>query len=187
MTCPLHRRQLLPVFALLFLAASASVLLSAGMTPGPALTAGSLLGLTGAAAVWGLTEPDADLAHRLRWLLWPQIAAVVTITWLAYLNLIPRAFVAFPYSDKVFHFTLFGAVTFFAELWLRDRRVAKILPVSIALPASMAAIEEGLQHLSPHRTMDITDLLCDLAGMSVAWLLARALTAWAARSSGRGA
>mgnify|MGYP006064962959 CR=1 FL=1 len=73
------------------------------------------------------------------------------------------------------HFLLFGAVTFFAELWLADRRVLKILPVSIALPALLAGIEEGLQHFSPHRTMDIGDLICDLAGMTLAYLLARLL------------
>ena len=174
MTTTLQRRQLTPIFALLALAGTLVILLSVGMAPLAAITSGGLFAVGCAAAVWGMTEPGARPTQRIRWLLWPQIAAVITITWLAYLRLIPTFIGAVPHSDKVMHFLLFGAVTFFAELWLRDRRVAKI-PVSIVLPATLAAMEEGMQHFSPARTMDIGDLLCDLSGMTIAFLLARML------------
>ena len=174
MTTTTQRRQLTPILGLLSLTAAAIVLQSVGMHPGASLLAGGLLGAGCAAAVWGMTAPGTSTPDRLRWLLWPQLAAVVTITWLAYLHLIPSAIFVFPHTDKVMHFLLFGAVTFFAELWLRDRRFLRV-PLSIAIPATLAGIEEGLQHFSPHRTMDIGDLLCDLAGMSLAFLLARAV------------
>ena len=174
MTTTMQRRQLTSIFGLLALTVAAMLLQSLGMHPASALVAGGLLGAGCAAALWGVTTPDASAPERLRWLLWPQIAAVITITWLAYLHLIPHFVVMVPGSDKVMHFLLFGAVTFFAELWLRDRRIVGI-PMSIALPATLACIEEGLQHFSPHRTMDIGDLICDLSGMTVAFLLARAL------------
>jgi hypothetical protein len=174
MITAIHRRQIAPLCGLLALAAAALLLQSLGMHPAAALIAGCLLGASGGAAAWGVTQPGASTPDRLRWLLWPQIAAVITITWLAYLHLIPAGIFIFPSMDKVLHFTLFGAVTFFAELWLRDRRVVG-LPVSIVLPATLATIEEGLQHFSPHRTMDAGDLLCDFSGMILAFLLARVL------------
>ena len=135
---------------------------------------GGLLGGGLAAAVWGLTAPTSSVSERLRWLLFPQLAVVITITWLAYLQLIPSFIMVFPHMDKVMHFLLFGAISFFAELWLRDRRVFG-LPMSIAVPATLAGIEEGLQHFSPHRTMDLGDVICDLSGMILAFLLARRL------------
>jgi hypothetical protein len=167
-------RQITPILGLLALAAATLLLQSLGMHPAAALLSGTLLGASFAAATWGITTPNTTTPDRLRWLLFPQIAAVVTITWLAYLHLIPRFIFVFPHMDKVMHFLLFGAVTFFAELWLRDRRILG-LPISIAIPATLAGIEEGLQHFSPHRTMDIGDLICDLAGMTLAFLLARLL------------
>lgn len=174
MITAIRRRQLTPILGLLSLSSATLLLQSLGMHPAAALLSGALLGLAIAAAAWGITAPGSTTPDRLRWLLFPQIAAVVTITWLAYLHLIPRFIFVFPNMDKVMHFLLFGAVTFFAELWLRDRRIFGI-PVSIAVPATLAGIEEGLQHFSPHRTMDIGDLICDLSGMTLAFLLARLL------------
>ena len=169
-----QRLQLTPILGLLAFYGATVILNVLGMHPAAALLSGCLLGGGFAAAIWGLTDPKSAASERLRWLLFPQLAAVITITWLAYLQRIPSFIMVFPHMDKVMHFLLLGAITFFAELWLRDRRVFGI-PMSIAVPATLAGIEEGLQHFSPHRTMDVGDLICDLAGMTLAFLLARLL------------
>ena len=146
-----------------------------GMELGSALAAGTLLGVAWGIAAQGALAAPPVLAERLRWLLWPQAALVVVVTWLAYLHLLPPGgLLSLPYADKVLHFTLFGLVAFFAELWLRGRRIGPV-PVAIALPMGLAALEELAQTLSPHRTADLTDLLCDLAGMCLAWTVAQAL------------
>ncbi len=130
---------------------------------------GSVLGAAIGAACHGLlVRPQRDW----RWLLWPQVAIVVIITQIAYMGLLPGTLLAWPYSDKVLHFTLFGAVVFWLDLWLSPRKVLSI-PISIAIPLSLAMIEEMAQHLSPLRTADITDLACDLAGMLVFYALSR--------------
>ncbi|MBV7328698.1 VanZ family protein [Chloroflexi bacterium TSY] len=75
---------------------------------------------------------------------------------------------------KVLHFLLFGAVTFWLNLWLNGRtlRFGRLaIPLAILIPLSVAAGEEGLQALSPLRTASIFDLMSDLAGMYCAWWL----------------
>lgn len=169
-----RRRQLTPSLGLLAFCGASFGLHILGMPAAAAGLSGVLLGGGFAAAFWGLTAPTSSASERLRWLLFPQLAVVSIITWLAYLKLVPAFIMVFPHMDKVMHFLLFGAISFFAELWLRERRVFGI-PVSIAVPATLAGIEEGLQHFSPHRTMDLGDLICDLSGMTLAFLLARGL------------
>jgi VanZ family protein len=167
-----------PIFAaligLLAMVSAWGLLVWQGMAVPSAVAAALILGGSVSVATAGMAAAE-DLVGRLRWLLWPQIAAVIVITWMAYLHILPTTLLRFPHSDKVLHFTLFGLVAFFAELWLEDRRWAR-LPVAIVLPLSLAATEELAQTLSPHRTADLGDLACDLAGMSIAWLLARRLS-----------
>ena len=50
-----------------------------------------------------------------------------------------------------------------------------ILALAVALPFSLAAIEEYFQRLSPWRTSDLTDLASDLGGMLVFAALSAAL------------
>lgn len=169
------RTPILPALVgLLAVGAAAFAWLTAQGMPGlSACAAAMLLGGAAGAAAGGMAHAE-DLAGRLRWLLWPQVAAVIVITWMAYLHILPTDLLRLPYTDKVLHFTLFGLVAFFGELWLDGRRWGR-LPVSVVLPFSLAAAEELAQTLSPHRTADLGDLACDLAGMTLAWLLARRL------------
>ena len=44
-------------------------------------------------------------------------------------------------------------------------------PTAILLPLAVATSEELLQGLSPLRTVDLTDLACDLLGMCCFWWL----------------
>ena len=76
---------------------------------------GAVVGLGTGAACCGLfatSRPD------WRWLLWPQIAVVIIVSEMAYLNILPDSrLLAWP-MDKILHFVLFGAVTFWLNLWL---------------------------------------------------------------------
>lgn len=135
------------------------------------LLPGAILGAAVAAACYGLLVATK---RDWRWLVWPQVAVAVVITHIAYMDLLPRHLLTWPHADKVFHFLLFGAIVFWLDLWLGSRRVARI-PAAIALPLALATIEEVAQHLSPHRTADIGDLACDLAGMLFFFWLSRRL------------
>jgi undecaprenyl-diphosphatase len=132
---------------------------------------GTLLGISMGAACYGLVgRPSRDW----RWLLWPQIALAALVSEMAYLGLLPFYLLQWPLADKVFHFLLFGAIVFWLNLWWHERAVKLAgwaVPMAIVVPFSLALAEEGLQHFSPLRTMDITDLLSDVAGMMFFWWL----------------
>lgn len=132
------------------------------------ILAGMVLGSASGAAVFGLFKPKLDW----RWLLWPQVAVAMVVTQMAYMGLMPLNLLRWPLADKVLHFLLFGAIVFWLNLWLNGRTITRgwvILPVAILVPLSIALVEEGLQHFSPLRTADITDLASDLAGMLFFW------------------
>ncbi|GAB4452412.1 MAG: hypothetical protein Kow0031_34840 [Anaerolineae bacterium] len=135
------------------------------------VVAGALLGASLGAAGYGLAEqPRRDW----RWLLWPQIGVAAIVSMMAYLGLLPFNLLSWPLADKVLHFLLFGAIVFWLNLWWHDRAVivgGRALPLAIVVPLSLALAEEGLQHFSPIRSMDVTDLLSDLAGMVFFWWL----------------
>jgi len=131
--------------------------------------AGAVLGTGVGAAAYGLiASPGRGAA--MRWLLWPQLALMVVISELAYLGYIP-AWVQGLGADKVLHFAMFGLAAFWLHQWLaaRDRRLGWRVTALLAvlIPFTAAAVEEGLQGLSPYRTFDVLDLNSDLAGMVV--------------------
>lgn len=135
---------------------------------------GAVLGLAVGASVYGLRDGGRTLAARLQWLVWTQAAIVFLVTQMAYLDLLPKALLAWPFSDKVMHGLLFGAVVFWLNLWLNNRQLTYrrwSIPLAIALPFGLALLEEGLQTFSPLRTFDLTDLLSDLIGMCCFWWL----------------
>jgi VanZ family protein len=102
---------------------------------------------------------------RLRWGIWPQLALVLVITQLAYLGILPRGWdLGLPHADKLLHFLLFGLLGFWLHLWLRGRRVFGF-PLAGVLVLGGAALEEAAQALSPSRSSDVVDLLCDAAGV----------------------
>ncbi len=142
------------------------------------LFGGAVLGAAVGASVYGLRHGGGSWLTRLQSLLWLQIAIVVIVTQMAYLGLNPTALLAWPFSDKVMHALLFGAVVFWLNLWLADRRVVYrgwSVPIAILIPFLLAFVEEGLQALSPLRTTDVTDLLSDLLGMFGFWWLSNHL------------
>lgn len=136
------------------------------------IVAGSILGAGIGAACYGLIAAENSTSNRWRWLLWPQVALVIVITHMAYLDLIPAAVFIWPYTDKLMHFILFGAVVFWLNIWwsgriIRWRRWA--IPLAIIVPLAIAAAEEGLQAFSLLRSASLGDLSCDVAGMVVFW------------------
>lgn len=139
---------------------------------------GAVLGLAVGASVYGVRYGGSTVAARLQWLVWIQVAIVFLGTQMAYLGLRPTQLLAWPFSDKVLHGLLFGAVVFWLNLWLNNRQLTYrrwSIPLAIALPFGLALLEEGLQAFSPLRTADLTDLLSDLIGMCSFWLLSRCL------------
>ena len=177
-----RRVQITPIIALFSLVLASLLLQILGMTLGASLVSGGMLGAGLAAAAWGMSTSSVPAALRIRWLLWPHAAVVITITWLAALRLIPRTLSGLPGVDAAVDILLLGTVTFFAELWMRGRRLGR-LPLSIALPAALVACKALLRLLSPHHALDIGALLCALAGMGLAFLVADIFCDCAARGS----
>jgi hypothetical protein len=150
--------------------------------------AGAVLGAGVGAASYGLcVQPQAGAA-RWRWLLWPQLALIVVVSQVAYMGRLPLRLLALPYTDKVLHFLLFGSVVFWLNLWLasgaavRPHRVGP-LPVAVVLPFGLALLEEGAQSLSTWRSAGLDDLVADLAGMLLFWLLSERVRRRAAQSN----
>jgi|GEM_PF-656245 len=143
--------------------------------------AGAALGAATGASTFGLLLSNETGIRRFRWLLWLQVAVVILATMMAYLNLLPRYLLNWPYSDKVLHFLLFGAIAFWLYLWMPTvgLKIGRwFLPLAILLPITLAFIEELLQSTSSLRTASGVDLAFDLAGMIcftlfAHWLLQR--------------
>jgi undecaprenyl-diphosphatase len=153
------------------------------------VAAGAVLGAAIGAAAFGLLASGQRGPAARRWLLWPQLAAVAVVTQMAYLDLLPRQLLILPGIDKVLHFSMFGLAAFWLHHWLAASRLGRAWPsrsvtaLAVALPFSLAAIEEYFQQLSPLRTFDLADLGMDLGGMLVFTALSAALLARENRAS----
>ncbi len=141
---------------------------------------GAVLGLGLGLASHGLLASGARGVARWRWLLWPQVALVLVISFAAWLGLLSGLDLYL--SDKQLHFAMFGLVAFWLALWWDDParaggrlRIGGWLPLALILPFGLALLEEIAQHWSPARTADPVDLACDLAGMLVFWGVAQVL------------
>lgn len=113
-------------------------------------------------------------------LLTATIMLIVLASTLAYLHVLPRFVAEIPYFDKVLHFSIFGTLTLAILLTWGDRRFKLgplSLPLAVFIPLAFAGLEEALQGLSPYRSLDIWDFICDAAGMSLGWLLGHRLAA----------
>ncbi|MEM7535250.1 MAG: phosphatase PAP2 family protein [Chloroflexota bacterium] len=142
------------------------------------IIAGVILGLATGATVYGFSGEEKQFTQRLRWLLWPQVALAILVTQMAYMDILPLHLLRWPYADKVMHFLLFGLIVFWLNLWLNGRTVKLFniaLPIAVIVPLTLATIEEGFQHFSPYRTLDMLDLLCDVTGMLFFWWLSAKL------------
>ena len=81
---------------------------------------------------------------------------------------------AIPYGDKVGHFFLFGILTFGTNLVLKNRGWAMgkvFIPYGALSIFGLVIVEELTQAFFPWRTVDITDILSDLAGIMAFSLL----------------
>lgn len=139
------------------------------------LIGGAVIGAATSAACYGVFVLEKPQWH---WLLWPQIALIFIATQMAYLNILPRHLLSWPFADKVMHFVLFGAVVFWLNLWLHGRAVTFgrwQFPIAILLPLLVAVVEEGAQAFSPFRTVDAIDLTFDVAGMMAFWKISELL------------
>ncbi len=137
------------------------------------IVGGAILGAGAGAATYGLIGASRP---KWQWFLWPQVAIVVVITQMAYLDILPWRLLAWPMSDKVLHFLLFGAVVFWLNLWLKGRAVhwgRWSIPLALLIPLLVASVEEVTQAWSSVRTASLSDWLSDLVGMLCFWWLSR--------------
>jgi undecaprenyl-diphosphatase len=137
------------------------------------IAGGAILGAGAGAAAYGLIRASRP---QWRWFLWLQVAIVVVITQMAYLDILPWQLLAWPMSDKVLHFLLFGAVVFWLNLWLEGRIVCLgrwSIPLAVLMPLLIASLEEVAQGWSSVRTASLSDWFSDLAGMLCFWWLSR--------------
>ncbi len=137
---------------------------------------GAVLGAATGAACYGLAVVGWRTREGWRWALWLQIAIVVLVSQMAYLDILPYFLLTWPYADKVLHFLLFGSVAFWLNLWLDGKAVhvfGKAVPLTLLLLGGAALLEESSQLLSPLRSADLTDLASDLCGSLFFWWLSK--------------
>ncbi len=137
---------------------------------------GAILGAGLGAASYGLVLASPPGQPVWRWLLWPQVALVLVITQMAYLNLLHFRFLTYSPMDKILHFVLFGLVVFWLNLWLEGRAMRLgpwFIPLAVLLPLLIASSEEIAQVWSPVRTASLLDWLSDVLGMLFFWSLSR--------------
>jgi len=137
--------------------------------------AGAVIGVATGAACYGLIVQEQPQWH---WLLWPQIALIFIATQMAYLDILPKDFLSWPFADKVMHFLLFGGVVFWLNLWLNGRAVKLWrwkFPVALLILLVIAVLEEGAQAFSPHRSVDAVDLASGVMGIIFFWKISEVL------------
>ncbi len=147
---------------------------------------GAGLGAGVAAAAFGLWRAEGTTRWRAG--LVAQVALIAIGMQLGYRARTPVALLAVPGADKLLHAGLIGAAAFWTNLALDGRRwrLGRFdVPVAIALPLALAAIEELAQGLTPWRSQDLTDLLADALGLAAFWLLSECIRHWP-RSAGSG-
>ena len=125
---------------------------------------GAILGAATAAVIYGgFYQPTGKGRPRWAWLLWGQVAAVLSATLSAHLGLLTFSFLTLPGADKVLHFILFGGLAFLSVGWWAGRPVGTVL----AILGLLALVEEVLQTVSAVRTFDWLDLAATLAGVAL--------------------
>lgn len=95
------------------------------------------------------------------YLLFPHLAGIFFLTYLAASNHLHLAILKTPGADKLGHFILYGALALFSVGYFgRDRwkNIAAVL-------AALATLEEYSQSWFPARTFDLLDLAATLAGI----------------------
>ena len=120
-----------------------------------------------------------------RWGFALQLTFVVLASIGAYTGVLPTSLTAVPGSDKVGHFFMIGALSFFLDGAI-DRRELRVLGARVPLAAAgvlfVAGVEEYLQRLSPVRDSSIYDYLADVCGVVALTALSRYLEPRLARA-----
>ena len=106
---------------------------------------------------------------RWAWLLFPQLSFIVVASVLASCHRLPP--IALDGGlDKVGHFLLLGALSFFAVGFFRGARWPRV----VAVLSICSALEEASQAWFPARTVDAGDLAANLLGIVLGgWIAAR--------------
>ncbi len=100
-----------------------------------------------------------------RWIALPPLVLIVVVSLVAWTDLLPP--LTLPYLDKVGHFALFGLGAFGLGLAFPRRR-----PLAIGAFAAAMVVDEVAQSLVAYRTTDLSDLVADVAGITLAWVVA---------------
>ncbi|MCL2725484.1 MAG: VanZ family protein [Polyangiaceae bacterium] len=117
----------------------------------------------------GASDPKSVRAYRLAFVLVVFIA--LGLSWIAYSEGLAILEV-WQGLDKVFHFTLAGALAFCLDgaLGRCNLHVGRVrLPLASVLVLVPCAIDEWMQRWSSTRTSSIWDFLADVAGVTI-WL-----------------
>lgn len=104
-----------------------------------------------------------------------QALAMLVILALAYTGTLPIFWYAGPGFDLLGHAVLFGTLALLADRALGRRAILGVR-LGLALVLLLAAAEEALQALSPHRTASLWDFLADVVGVVVLCWLADTVT-----------
>ncbi|MEM8612546.1 MAG: hypothetical protein AAGF93_11045 [Cyanobacteria bacterium P01_H01_bin.105] len=98
------------------------------------------------------------------------------ILWAAYTNNLPLDLLgAIPHYDKIGHVVLYALASYlghrvFNRHHFKGHRYLPIFPTLFGLAMT---VEEIVQGVSPHRTLDGLDLVCSLSGVVLGYVLAQ--------------
>ena len=111
------------------------------------------------------------LSPRL-WIWFGGLAAILLVGYLASSTL-EQLFLALPGTDKVAHVMFHGALFACARAIASSLGVPPRLRSSIAAVAGLAvaAVDELVQAFLPSRSVEMEDLIADIAGLSLGWVL----------------
>jgi hypothetical protein len=119
----------------------------------------------------------ARRTHLFRYLLWGQLALVITLCVGAYLGLVPTSLRSLPHADLAVHALLFGLLGAFLDGALSHRPLhprVPLLRLGPVLVLAGAGVEELAQRLSPRRCSSIADFAADAAGVCLlSWVVGR--------------
>lgn len=121
-----------------------------------------------------LRNPDRS---RLGWSVAALLygALFLLILWLAYTGNLPPQLAQIPFYDTIGHFVLYSLATYLGHRVLQQRRIhilAYHLPLWPLVFGLFTLTEEGLQSLSPNRTLSLVDLVASLIGVLFGYWLA---------------
>jgi polysaccharide biosynthesis protein VpsQ len=111
---------------------------------------------------------------------WPLLALAygtvfLFILFLAYTGNIPTWLTQIPYYDKIGHVALYAIATYLGHRVLRGRSIVlpgiRRLPLFPTLFGLWTVTEELLQGFAANRTLDATDLVCSVIGVTLGWWL----------------